>query len=232
VIAPYYSEPDFAIYHGDAREILPSVEADVCVTDPPYAAETHAGARTGKGDRALVDFDCMEADTLRAHFDFIASQIKRWVVATVDYRHIPALHRCIALDFVRFGVWVKHGAAPQFTGDRPAQGWEAVAILHKHGAGRMRWNGGGGHAVWTTGIERGEHKTQKPQALVGQFVRLFSDPGETILDPFLGSGSTLVAAKANGRRGIGIEREERWCELAAKRLSQGDLFSRLGDTQP
>lgn len=65
----------------------------------------------------------------------------------------------------------------------------------------------------------------KPLGLVSEWVCLFSDEGETILDPFMGSGTTLRAAKDNGRKAIGIERDERWCELAARRLEQGVLFA-------
>jgi site-specific DNA-methyltransferase (adenine-specific) len=71
-----------------------------------------------------------------------------------------------------------------------------------------------------------QHPTQKPEALMAWVLGMFSD-SQTILDPFLGSGTTLVAAKRLGRRCVGIEREERYCEIAAQRLSQGalDLFT-------
>src|SRR5690606_5164764 len=94
-----------------------------------------------------------------------------------------------------------------------------------------RWNGGGTHAVWShpivlnrTGSDPRLHTTQKPEPLLLELVALFSDPGDTILDPFSGSGTTLVAARRLGRRAIGIEREERYCEVIAQRLAQGALW--------
>jgi len=84
----------------------------------------------------------------------------------------------------------------------------------------MKWNGGGRSSVWNVPRVDGDHPTQKPEKLMRDFVALFSDPGETILDPFMGSGTTLRAAMDLGRKAIGIEIEERYCEIAVKRLQQ------------
>jgi site-specific DNA-methyltransferase (adenine-specific) len=219
---PYYEHAGITIFHGDCREILPLVDADSCITDPPYGEATHAGARTRSQDQALVDFASITADELRLALSL--ARIRRWLVATVEWQHMLGLEQSPppGLRFVRFGVWVKPNGAPQFTGDRPGTGWEAVAILHAEGA--MRWNGGGHHGVWTIPKTEGEHPTQKPERLAREFVSLFSDHGETVLDPFMGSGTTLRAAKDLGRKAIGIEIEERYCEIAAKRLAQ-EVFS-------
>lgn len=222
---PYYQDASVTLYHGDCREVLPTLEeVDACITDPPWGAVTHAGARTGRdGERVLVDFAAITADELRSALALV--RVRRWVVATIEWRHMLGLESepPAGLRFVRFGVWVKPNGAPQFTGDRPATGWEAVAILHRDGP--MRWNGGGHHAIWSIPKTEGEHPTQKPPRLVREFVRLFSDRGETVLDPFAGSGTTLRAAKDLGRRAIGIEIEERYCEIAAKRCAQETLFA-------
>ena len=69
----------------------------------------------------------------------------------------------------------------------------------------------------------GKHPCEKPQSMLGHMIETSSKPGDLILDPFAGSGSTLVAAKAVGRKAVGIELDERWCEVAANRLSQGVL---------
>ena len=220
-MTPYYDHAGIRIFHGDCRGVLPTLEpVDVVITDPPYSETTHAGARTSGGG-VLLDgaFGCVDAALLRSVFALALP--RRWLVSFVDWKHVTPLsdEPPSGLEFVRFGVWVKPNGMPQLTGDRPSHGWEAVGIWHRAGVAK-RWNGGGHHAVWTCNKENGPHPTMKPLRLVGQFVRLFSDPGETILDPFMGSGTTLVAAKQAGRMAIGIEREERYCEAASKRLEQ------------
>lgn len=222
---PYYQDESCTIYHGDCREVLPTLpKVDLVLTDPPYAPETHAGARSHKDvNSASIDFAPISDAFMREWLGVV--KCGAWVLATVDWRHIPELEAnppC-GLRFVRFGVWVKPNGAPQFTGDRPATGWEAVAILHG-GTGRMEWNGGGNRAVWIWNVEHGDHPTQKPIGLIQQWVRLFSNDGDLILDPFMGSGTTLVAAKRLGRRAIGIEIEEKYCEIAVERLRQQTLF--------
>ena len=234
---PYYDDPaaGVTIYHGDCREVLPTLaQADHVLTDPPYSDKTHEGARTnpdwtisgGNEPPKLIDFASIDLDSLRALYAACAP--RRWLLSFCDWRYVGPLEGAppMGLRFVRFGIWTKPNGAPQFTGDRPATGWEAIAILHKAG-GRMKWNGGGRPAVWNyhlppIGANRGRslHPTGKPVALLGALVTQFTDPGETILDPFMGSGSTLVAAKTHGRRAIGIEIDERYCEIAARRLSQ------------
>ena len=230
---PYYERDGITIYHGDCREVLPTLgPVDHVITDPPFSVTTHAGARSllsdvrggGTGDNeGRIDFAPVDAQFVRGVLAL--AQPARWTIASLDWRHVGPLEQCppSGLRFVRFGVWVKPDGAPQFTGDRPATGWEAIAILH-HLGGKMRWNGGGNRAVWTHNIAREEHPTAKPLSLLKELVSLFTDPGETILDPFMGSGTTLRAAKDLGRKAIGIELEEKWCEVAARRLAQGVLL--------
>jgi site-specific DNA-methyltransferase (adenine-specific) len=223
VTVPYYADESVTLYHGDCRDVLPAIErADVLLSDPPYAPQTHQGARTVTCTRPLVDFAAVDADTLRAVFALAAP--RRWCVATMDWKHIAELERQppAGLRFVRFGIWVKPNGAPQFTGDRPAMGWEGVGVLHA-ADGPMRWNGGGSHAVWRVNKENSDHPTGKPLDLVQRLCGLFSEPGELVVDPFCGGGTTLVAAKNLGRRAIGIEMDERHCETTARRLSQGTL---------
>ena len=228
-MTPYYEDAAVTLYHGDCLDVLPTLGAvDHVITDPPYSDDTHAGARTGDASTAsvLVDFAPTEASSISGVLALCKA--RRWAILTVDWQHVLPLkaHPPTGWRFVRHGVWVKPNGTPQFTGDRPAQGWEAVAILHADVGGRMRWNGGGLPATWSHLKVSGYHPTGKPEALVSEWVTQFTDANETILDPFMGSGTTLVAAKRLGRKAIGIEREERYCEIAARRLSQGalDLF--------
>jgi site-specific DNA-methyltransferase (adenine-specific) len=91
----------------------------------------------------------------------------------------------------------------------------------------MSWNGGGRHAVFTYNKINGEHPTEKPLALVSELITLFSNPGDLIFDPFMGSGTTLRAAKNLGRRCIGCEVDEKWAEVAARKLQQEVLFAEV-----
>lgn len=220
------------VIEGDCRPVLAGLAdaaVDAVITDPPYSAVTHDGARTGNtGDKVLIDFPPL-AD---AEFVELCRQgvrvARRWVLMTCDWRHAALAEQAMPEAFVRCGVWVKPDAAPQFTGDRPGTGWEAVLILHR--PGKKRWNGGGHHATWTCGLERNNvHPTQKPLALVRTWVRLFTDPGEVVLDPFGGSGTTPVAAVMEGRRAVMVEGNPAHAETARRRIAHalglGSLFA-------
>ena len=227
---PYYSDDLVALYLGDCREVLPTFgdeSVDVVITDPPYSAQTHAGAQTGRdGGVQLVHFDPVTFDGLSAVLVELGRITRTWFVGTLDWRHTAALAETppVGWKFVRFVVWVKPDGAPQFTGDHPGPGWESLCFLHRDVKGRMKWNGGGRSSAWVHKVARGDHPTQKPVQLVADWVRLFTNPGDTILDPFAGSGTTLRAAKDEGRKAIGVELDERYCEVIAKRLTQDTLF--------
>jgi site-specific DNA-methyltransferase (adenine-specific) len=201
---------------------------DVIITDPPYGAGTHAGALTLKSGSPsqLVDFESTPEEQFIGLCGHAVKLAKRWVVLSCEWRYIAALERA-GLPLVRFGLWVKPDGAPQFSGDRPGMGWEAVAILHREG--RKRWNGGGHHAVWVCSVERGEHPTQKPLPLLMSWVKMFADEGETVLDPFMGSGTTGIACARLGCKFIGIEKRPDYFELACCRIEaasrQCDLFA-------
>lgn len=211
------------VIHGDSDRVLNCIgNVDATITDPPYSSTIHDGSRGGNGTTKLVDFDPISEDQFIRRFRQICGLTRRWVIATCDWRHASVAEKN-GLPLVRCGIWVKPNGAPQFTGDRPGTGWEAVAIFHRDDE-RKRWNGGGKHAVWRHNVERGFHCTQKPIGLVRDFVEQFTEPGELILDPFAGSGTTLVVCKRLGRRAIGIEVNEKHCETIANRLSQNVLF--------
>src|SRR5437762_3554324 len=122
--------------------------------------------------------------------------------------------------YKRTCLWVKPDGKPQYSGDRPGIGYESIVACHA--PGRSTWNGGGSHGVFIVnkgGDPRTGHQTQKPLGLMELLVRLFSDPGELILDPFAGSGTTGVAAIRLGRRFIGWEMKPGYVEVARKRLA-------------
>ena len=227
-----YNHAGVSIYHGDCRDLVLTEPADVMISDPPYSEKTHKGARTTvpggpKGGVVQVTFPSMTVDDIRSRLEALAPMVKTWCVMTCDWRHATELERSppIGWEFVRSGVWVKPDGTPQMTGDRPGTGWEAIAFLHRTKPDgkpmKKRWNGGGRNSVFTHGVCRDAmYPTQKPVALVSEFVRLFSNPGDTVLDPFCGSGTTLYAAKELRRKAIGCDLSDEACALAEKRLAQ------------
>lgn len=230
-MTPYYQDDFVTLYHGDSREVLRGLEdasVDCVITDPPYTERTHGQAKTNKGAGhgvKAIDFaPFTNADLLQSLRD--AGRVtRRWVVTSLDYAHAFEFDQNPppGLRSLRVGVWVKPNPMPQISADRPGQGWEAILFLHRDDV-KPTWHGGGRAGVWTHPVVQGEgHPTVKPLPMVADWVRLFTDPGDIILDPFAGSGTTLRAAKDEGRRAIGVELEERYCEVAARRLAQDVL---------
>jgi site-specific DNA-methyltransferase (adenine-specific) len=215
------------LYLGDCMDILPTLDkVDAVITDPPYDNKTHEGHLSKVADRQELGFE--QLFNFSGFVNACVDLSHRWVVMTCATTH--ALESCNRDDFVRLGVWIKPNGAPQFTGDRPGTGWEAVAIFHRNG--KKRWNGGGHHAVWQYNIESGQHPTQKPIQLFSKFIEQFTDVSETILDPFMGSGTTGVAAIQLGRKFIGIEREPKYFEIACKRIEQAVAQGQLFEPEP
>lgn len=218
---PDYQRDGITLYCGDCLELLPELSGvDTVVTDPPYGDITHSGARTrtiGADSDSLVTFSSMTNTQAVDVFRLLVALAKRWVVGTVEWRHAAEFEKS-GLPLVRLGVWIKPNGAPQLTGDRPATGWEAVAILHREG--KKRWNGGGSRAVYTCNrVNATFHPTEKPVELFKQFIELFSDETETVLDPFMGSGTTGVACINTGRNFIGIEKDPTYFATAVKRIN-------------
>jgi len=242
-VSLYYEDEYVQLHHGDYHDVLPALSSVAhVICDPPYSEHVHGAARSrvmsanDHGGRYGADlrrnvnlgFEHLQADDrefLAAEFARLAD---RWVLVFSDVEGGHAWRTDLAtagLDYVRTGAWIKRGSTPQFSGDRPATGFEAVTIAHPKG--RKRWNGGGAHAVWDVPIvlnrarsEKSErvHPTQKPLVLMRMLVTQFTDEGEVILDPTAGGGTTGVAAKFEGRKAILIESQEQHCEASAKRL--------------
>lgn len=246
---PYYEDASTTVFHGRFEDILPTLKSvDVVICDPPYSEHTHKnirsakmlandrGGRYGSDTRRNVElgFEHLTDDDR----EFLAWQFarltKRWVLVFSDVESDHLWRDSLTnhgLDYVRTGAWVKTGSTPQFSGDRPATGFEAITIAHPKG--KKRWNGGGRHAVWKvepvwdvpivlnrSGNDPRWHTTQKPLALMSALVEQFSDPGEIILDATAGSGTTGVAVQQLGRKSILIEKDEEHCASIVTRLQQ------------
>jgi site-specific DNA-methyltransferase (adenine-specific) len=228
MIKPYYEENGITIYHGDCMEILPELTPfDLVLTDPPYEKEAHTKRCTRSKIEGRSNHDDMQikfapiTEELRKFIVTIPS--KGWVLVFSQIEAVGLFANLTSDNWRRGMVWIKPDCAPNFNGDRPAQGFESICAIWR-GNGRSRWNAGGKRGVYYANCTdyAHQHQTQKPLKLIMELINDFLI-GDTVLDPFMGSGTTLVAAKQLGKRAIGIEIEEKYCEIAVKRLAQGVL---------
>jgi DNA modification methylase len=191
-MTPYYDHAGITIYHGDCCDVLPSLEADTVVTDPPYGIYIKGGKW---GKKYALQWDRETAPWL---VEYVAG--KTAAIWGGNHYALPPSRGWL--------VWHKLGAARSMSAvelcwtslDIPAQ----FIALPKIGC--------------VPNIHEGQHPTQKPVPLMRWCLSFM--PDGVVLDPFMGSGTTLVAAKNLGRRAIGIELDERYCEIAAQRLQQ------------
>lgn len=217
----------WCVVEGDNREVLPTLpnkSVAHVITDPPFTQRTSKNARTNNNwlpqseAHAFIDFDGIEPS------EFVADWLRlaeRWSVAFCALEQLGEYATASGEAWVRAGVWAKPDGAPQFTGDRPAQSAEGVAIMHPKG--KKRWNGGGSRGLWTFSVVQSraefEHPTPKPLDLMLDLVDLFTDPDEIVLDPFAGSGTTGVACLRLGRRCILVEKDAKYAAVARERLA-------------
>jgi len=207
-VKPYYQDNAVTIYHGDCREILPGLElVDLVLTDPPYGL---AWGGTGftrikyTNWHEAAEWDKRPSSYL---FQIIKNRGKECIIWGGNY-FAESLG-----SFVSPLIWDKMTGANTFADGELA--WTSF----KKGTLRIfrhQWCG-----VFKDS-ERGAinfHPTQKPIALMTWCIEQADNP-QTILDPFMGSGTTLRAAKDLGRKAIGIEIEEKYCEIAARRMAQ------------
>lgn len=211
MVEPYYQDDLVTLYHGDCREVTQWLLADVLVTDPPYGMDLRSGRKGEHGDLAITgDQDLALRDGV----------IERWGgrPALVFGRwSLPAPANSKAML-----VWDK--------GEHTGMGdlslpwkpdYEVIFVRGKGFTGR-RGSSILRHLAPSPAKSQGRlHPTEKPLSVLTTL--LAKCPSGVIADPFAGSGSTLVAAKLLGRSSIGVEIEERYCEIAARRLAQDAL---------
>lgn len=227
----------------DGLATLANKSVDHVICDPPYASEIYQRckknpARNSGKDRehrgtnkvsvslkALTDGAIGTLDEcLVESMAHVARVTRRWALVFCDVESLHLIKAALVLGgmrYIRTGCWAKTDPMPQFSGDRPAQGFEACAIAHSADV-RSSWNGGGSAALWTYGVckvDRPDHPCPKPESLMDRLVRDFTNPGELILDPFAGSGTTGVACIRQGRRFIGWERDAKYHAIATRRLA-------------
>ena len=197
----YHESDGVTLYHGDCREILPQLgRFDLLLTDPPYGIGDKMQGGTWGAASKYADFRQWDKAPEQSLLSAMMSQCGDAVIWGGNYFALPG-SRC-------WLVWRKTNAVPTMAGaelawtslDKPVQVLDLPVGAHSTG-----------------------HPTQKPLALM-RWCLQFAPSAKTILDPFAGSGTTLLAAKLEGRKAVGIEISEEYCEIAVERLRQRLLF--------
>ena len=227
---PYYQDDACTIYHADCREVLPELEADLVLTDPPYVGlvggyRMRQGSGVGRDNGRTVSI----GDPWIADWTWIQEvpESAQALISFTGYKGMRGLLESLPVAPTLIGAWRKPNAhpgpppVPRYTlefyvgiGLRVGFAWKPIPDFIEHAQdfggcmsrGERIKDSSGGNA----------HPTQKPLAVMQ---RLCGE-ATSIVDPFMGSGTTLLAAKNLGRKAIGIEIEEKYCEIAAKRLAQ------------
>jgi len=209
MLTPYYSEPGITLYCGDCREILPTLpdkSFDLCLTDPPYNVGRNYG---GTLDDKREDYEawCVE-------WFSIIKEKSNSIVFSVGIKNIPMWFR-IEPPIWQY-CWFKSNNMGHGSKYTNICVWEPFLI---YGAAK-RLGVDGIFLPVVPQKDTGGHDCPKPIKLMIRLVNDLTDVGQEILDPFCGSGTTLVAAKQLGRKAVGIEISEKYCEIAVKRLAQ------------
>jgi site-specific DNA-methyltransferase (adenine-specific) len=211
------------------------------ICDPPYEASLHAAKNSAArrirtdGGPQLLGLDFAPIDEIRKEFvAAIYGICHGWFIAFCTPEGVAKWADEINLSpmkYKRACVWIKPDSAPQFNGQGPAQGAENFVCAWA-GTGYSKWNGGGKRGVYTAltnpSDRHGGHPTEKPWRLFVDILQDFTNPGQTILDPFMGSGTCLLSCQKLGRAGTGIEISPEYFDIACKRVDeaarQPDLF--------
>lgn len=242
---PYYDHGGITIYHGDTMDALSGLDLEeplaAVVTDPPYASGARTEAQKPSSGAMVrgarwaakpIENDQMTTTGFVWLIREVCQRVRPMlmiggsVVSFIDWRQWPNLVGAVESTNLRVNamiVWDKtsmglgHGFRAQHE-----------LILHaSRGVPRVA-DAGVANVLKHKRDANGDHPSPKPVALMRDLLSVVSAKSETVLDPFMGAGATLRAAKDMGRKAIGIELEERYCEIAAKRLSQEMLFE-VGD---
>lgn len=226
------------LHLGDCREIVPTLNGVKHVLcDPPYEDELHnAMGRIRRNDGRIMVQD-LGFDGINSAREEVAALLVSasagWLIIFTLAEGVRAWRDPMQAAGAKWDTtlaWIKPDASPRFNGQGAARGFEC-AITAWCGPGYRSWNAGGKRGVYTHCVNtgrQGEHPTEKPVSLMTELVLDFTQPGELICDPFMGSGTTGVAAVKSGRAFVGIEQDPKWFDLACRRisdaLSRPDLF--------
>jgi DNA modification methylase len=217
-MTPYYADDAVTLYHGDCREITEWLAADVLVTDPPYGIGWRTGGGGGGGHTRGRRHDGIAGDSDTSSRD--ASLLKWGRGPALVFGSFRAAQPAGVVETLVYRKPADSGVLGTSTGwRRDVEPIYALGDWPRMKAARsavVAARGGVCNAVMRTG-----HPHTKPVDVMEQLID--ACPPGVIADPFAGSGSTLVAARNLGRKAIGVELEERYCEVIARRLSQAAL---------
>ena len=195
-LEPYYSDDAVTIYHGDCREIMPRLgRFDLLLTDPPYGIASLWGTEQCRLWDGGNEWD---SETLPGLVDLARSKAAKAIIWGGNYYPLPPSRGYL--------VWDKMQKFSNADSELAWCSWPQTPRTFRYSRGQLATEGK-------------EHPTQKPLPLIAWCLG-FAPDAPNVLDPFMGSGTTLVAAKNLGRKAIGIEIEERYCEIAAERCRQ------------
>lgn len=222
---PYYRDDAVTLYHGDCREIVPELgRFDLLLTDPPYSHQHMDGGGFAAASRfyaggalnGLNDFNLSEySETMLEASQMMVAFCSRDLIA--DY---AALSRSSGRKF-DLHVWHKVNAIP-FTSNTWKSDLEYIALIWSSKPGWKQLSQDRHSKLYSSPICQDRlHPACKPIPLLGKYIEVLD--AQSILDPFAGSGTTGRAAKDLGRKCVLIEREESYCEIAAKRMAQETL---------
>jgi site-specific DNA-methyltransferase (adenine-specific) len=216
---PYYQDGTVTIYHGDCRDVLPALEpVDLVLTDPPYGVTYVSNSAAGKGTQPITN------DGTR-----LSLALYRQVIPMIRARHVlwftrwdawPDVWLLLGQHFPIRGLLIWDKGSPGM-GDLKHWGpsYEMIASV---GTGQITGSRDGSILRFPAPSSRNRlHPTEKPVPLLSYLIGKMAPVN--VLDPFMGSGSGLVAAARAGVPSIGIESDERYCEVAARRFDQGVL---------
>lgn len=229
------------LFAGDFRE-AGIVEYDHLISDPPYEQRSHDSTGSirradGVSNPARLNFGGV--DNIRTNLCALGEKAKGWLLLFCTTEGVALWRDEIEAHGIKYKtpcIWIKPDAMPKFNGQGPSHGHECIVTAWA-GKGYSKWNGGGRRGTFTHNTNSpdrdGRHQTEKPISLMMELVQLFTNPGDTVCDPCMGSGTTGVACIKLGRKFIGCEIDKNYFDIALERitsaLSQPDFFVAIPD---
>jgi site-specific DNA-methyltransferase (adenine-specific) len=225
MIKPYYSEPNITIYNGDCLEVmkeLPDNSIDCVITDPPYGINYLSNMRVKSEKFELLVNDDSNFRFKLYELMFFKMKINSAALIFCSFKNYPEDYNELKkyFDIKNIVVWFKPGGGIGDLEHSLSTDYELVVVAHK---GKCTIKSKRIGSVWKINKVNPNsmvHPTQKPAPLINELLKCFTSIDDTILDPFLGSGTTARACKDLGRKCIGIEINKKYCDIAIKRLAQ------------